>query len=333
MWTVLATLALTAATIAVKVLTQNPLSEDPRYQSHSVHAAIDAMRGYHNFLMYRTLSSFDLTTRRLVILWIVMALPAVKWRSRPMLFGQVLLIVGLSPVCLIFPRGGYMAYIPLMGWALYLGCLFDNLTRELADMLFLIRSRAVFKTAAFLAVAVFIVNLHAERIARYAGSFHEHQRLMSKLVERLKAVHPTLPQGTSILLVDDPVGPGYEMMFLAELVYHDPNLLLDRTKNSPSPLAENDQTYYDIVMAGGEDFRDVRAVGDPRPPVEVHLRQEAGGGHAVEIPEFAGRAVDLLTNAGQVHTVLDHSGKSVIAPSRVRWVRPRGEEWMAASIQ
>ena len=226
-----------------------------------------------------------------------------------------------------------MAYIPLMGWTLYLGCLFDNLTGELADMFFLVRSRAVFKAAAFLAVAVLVVHTHAEKIARYVGPFHEHQRLMSKLVERLRFLHPTLPRGSSILLVDDPVGPGYEMMFLAELVYHDPDLLLDRTKNTPSPLVENEQTRYDIVMAGGEDFRDVRAVADPRPPVEVHMRQEAGGGHAIEIPEFAGRAVDLLTNAGPVHTVLDHSGRSVIAPSRVRWVRPPGEEWMAASIQ
>jgi hypothetical protein len=189
------------------------------------------------------------------------------------------------------------------------------------------------KVAAFMVAAVWIVNTHAGRIAAYAGSFHEHQQQMRQMVERLRTLHPTLPHGASILLVDDPVGPGYEMMFFAELVYRDPDLLLDRTKNIPSPLTENPQTNYDIVLAGGLEFRDVRGVGDLRPPVDVHVRREDSGGYAVEIPEFAGRAVDLMTNAGELHTALDGSGKAAIAAARVRWVRPAGEEWMAAAVR
>jgi hypothetical protein len=328
---VLIAAALTIATIGVKVLTQNPLSDDTRYHSHSVHATIDAMRGYHHFLLYGSLSSDGMPGMKLVTLWAIMAILAVKWRSRPMLFGLGFLIVGLMPVCLIFPRGGYMAYIPLMGWVLYLGCLFDHLGDELADMLSLARFKHMVKLAAFIPVAALIANTHAGLIAPYARSFREHQQHIRGMVERLRQLHPNLSHGSSILLVDDPEGPGWEMMFLSQLAYRDPDLDLERTRNSPAPPTGNDLLRYDIVLAGGREFRDVRGIGDPRPPVEVRIEPLAGGSYTVEIPEFAGQTVDLLTGVGELHSVLDGSGRAEIHAARVRWVRPAGGEWMATA--
>ena len=62
-----------------------------------------------------------------------MAALALAFRLRPMKFGLCLMVTTLAPVCAIGPRGGYMLYLPLMGWALYLGSFFaagcDRLTR------------------------------------------------------------------------------------------------------------------------------------------------------------------------------------------------------------
>ena len=75
----------------------------------------------------------------------------------------------------------------------------------------------------------------------------------------------------------------------------------------------------------------VRGIGDPRPPVEVRIEPLAGGSYTVEIPEFAGQTVDLLTGVGELHSVLDGSGRAEIHAARVRWVRPAGGEWMATA--
>jgi hypothetical protein len=327
---VLASAALTVPTIAVKVLTKNPLSDDTRYRSHSLNATVDAMRGYHHFLLSGLLSSEGLPALKLVLLWIGMLVIAIKARSRPMQFGLGFLIVALMPVCLIFPRGGYMAYIPLMGWALYVGCLFELVTDELLQALCVIRFKSLVKLAAFVAAAAAIIAAHADRIAPYAGYFREHQHQMRGMIERLRTLHPKLPHGSSILLVDDPEGPGFEMLFLAQLAYHDPDLELDRTRMLPALPAGNDLIHYDMVLAGGADFRDVRGIDDPRPPVEVRVQSEGGGVFGVEIPEFAGQAVDLATRAGELHSVLDSCGSARISTERVRWIRPAGGEWMAA---
>ena len=42
-------------------------------------------------------------------------------------------------------------------------------------------------------------------------------------------------------------------------------------------------TRYDLVLAGGWEFRDVRNLSDMRPPVHARLKPETGG-YTIEIP-------------------------------------------------
>jgi hypothetical protein len=63
---VLATTALVAPTIAVKVLTRNPLSDDPAYAAHSVRATVEGMRTYQHFLLYNLISRDGLSTLELL---------------------------------------------------------------------------------------------------------------------------------------------------------------------------------------------------------------------------------------------------------------------------
>jgi hypothetical protein len=123
----LAAAALVVPTIAVKVLTHNPLGDDPRYAAHSLRATLDTACAYQNFLLYGDLYGGRLTAPGLLALWAAMAVAAVALRSRPMKFGLCFLIGSVLPVCLFDPRGGYVLYIPLIGWALYAGALFSRL--------------------------------------------------------------------------------------------------------------------------------------------------------------------------------------------------------------
>lgn len=343
--------ALVAPTIAVKVLTHNPLTEDSSYAHHSLRATVENMRGFHNFLLYGDIHSGGLSIPGLLALWAAMGAAAIVLRSRPMKFGLLFLIGSLLPVCLIDRRSGYMLYIPLMGWALYAGCLFQRLCGGLVRFASL-RPRAAMalKIAAFAAAAVPIVNLHAAGFAKYSASLQHDHNDMRRVIERLRKVHPQLARGSFLLLVDDPLPAGFTLVFLARLASGDPTLEVDRINTLREPPAGDELTRYDHVLAGGWDLHDVRGISDARPPVEISVRPSqigAGDGYTVEIPEFAGQTVDLALRMTQNRSfrvivwkcTLDPSGRAALAaPSgfspaaiQVQWVRLQGGNWMSAS--
>ena len=198
--------------------------------------------------------------------------------------------------------------------------------------------------AALAAVAVPIVHLHAERLAGPANGYRQEGANMRRMVERLRKVHPRLPRGSSLLVLDDPLPEGYFLLFMAQLAYADPSLRLDRTNMMSKPPIGDELTSYDYVLCTGWELHDVRGIGDPRPPVDVRL---VSGGHSVAIPELAGKTVDLGIGlfAGDRwersilrNVVLDSSGRAELpAPVptgsivRIEWVRPADGNWMSAS--
>jgi hypothetical protein len=62
-----------------------------------------------------------------------------------------------------------------------------------------------------------------------------------------------------------------------------------------------------------------------RPPVEVRLQSQT-----VQIPEFAGRALDLANRDGIQHVALDAFGTAP-RTTPIRWVRVDGGAWMSVA--
>jgi len=242
---VLLTAALTIPTIAIKVLTKNPLSDDSRYHGHSVQATLEALRAYHHFLLYGMLSPDGFSMGALVTLWVLLGSAAIMMRSRPMKFGLCFLVVALMPVCIIAPRGGYMMYIPLFGWALYAGSLFQRVCDDFAGGLNSPRVRAAVTCAALAATAALIVNTHAHVLAPEIALFRQRQSEVRRVVDRLREARPRLPRGASLLLIDDPLDSGYELLFLAQLAYADPTLVVDRLRGSPTG---EQLRHYNLVL-------------------------------------------------------------------------------------
>jgi hypothetical protein len=340
----------------MKVLTHNPLSDDPRYAAHTLHGAVAAYRGYQNFLLYGDLFAGGLTVVEVMALWIAMAAAAIALRSRAMKFGLAFLIVSMLPVCLIVPRNGYMMYIPVMGWALYIGALFRRACYGLLSLARLPHGAgAVVRVAVLAAVAAPVMHRHAELVHERSVWSQEEQRSMRRFVGELRKVHPKLARGSTLLLVDDPLREGYYLLFMAQLAYADPALTLYRTKMMNKPPSGDELTRYDYVLGGGWDVCDVRGVGDMRPPVEVRFNhQTADAKHymldrpEIEIPEFAGKTVDLTLRFIR-HTQSDHmivrnvaldesGGAELAAPvtigsvARMEWVRPAGGNWMSVCV-
>lgn len=348
----LATAALVVPTIAIKLLTRNPLSEDPRYVDHSFRAAVEAMRSFQNFLLYGDIFNAQLSGPALLALWVAMAVAAIVLRSRPMKFGLLFLIGSLLPVSLIGPRGGYMLYIPLIGWALYTGCLFQFLGDRLVRLLRLRPPWALaVKLAGFAAAVVLIMHVHEVKLAPYSGQFQAEQKDMRRVVEHLLAIHPRLTRGSALLLADDPLPISFGLMLIARIAYGDPTLTVDRIKMLRQPPAGDELTRYDHVLAGQWDLHDVRSLADPRLPVEVRFHPtqvEPGGAYTLQIPELAGQTVDLAlrttTETRSDRAILqdchlDSTGHApLLAPTafphstiQIRWIRPRGGAWISAS--
>jgi hypothetical protein len=345
--------ALVVPTIAVKVLTRNPLSDDPRYADHSWRGLVQGMRDYHSFLLYGNLFGGGLPIGKLLALWAAIAAAAMLLRSRAMTFGLCFLIVSLVPVCLISPRAGYMCYIPLMGAALYIGALFERL-RDLLFAWASLRPRpaAAAKWTALAAVAAVIIHAHAARLGPVSIRVRQEHDDLRRIIEQLQRAHPRLPRGASLLLVDDPLPDGFAVLFLARLAYGDPTLEVDRIKMLGVPPAGDEIIRYDYVLAGGWELRDMRGIGDARAPVDVGFRPRRvrpGAPFTIEIPDYAGQTVDLATStigAGLPQRAvvrnccrLDRCGRAtLVAPPdlhpgtvQIRWIRAQGgREWQAA---
>ncbi len=232
----LATAALVVPAIAVKVLTSNPLSNDPSYSGHSLHQWVENMRAYQGFLLYKDLFAGGFPVLALVALWTAMAAVALLVRSKPMIFGLSLLFVSLLPVCLIDRRGGYLLYLPAFGWALYATAFLERACAA-------VRRRSVLYLALLLAFAFTIPRLHAKRLNPYSQSYEREQSAMRSLMERLREARPRLPRRARILLMDDPLAPGYGPLLIARIAYHDPELEVDRLRTAPA-----DTSGYDVVL-------------------------------------------------------------------------------------
>jgi hypothetical protein len=345
----LAAAALVVPTIAMKVLTHNPLGNDPRYSPRSLRAVVEAACAYQNFLLYGDVVGARLSAAELLAIWAVMAAAAIALRSRPMKFGLCFLMVSILPVCLIEPHSGYMLYIPLMGWALYIGCLFQRVAGGLVRLA-PPRAGAAVKFAALAAAAALVIHVHSVKLKGYSVLERNAHAKMRRFIGRLRTIHPRLPRGSSLLLVDDPLPSGFAVLFLARLAYGDPALEVDRIKMLPAAPSEDDLIRYDYVLAGDPDLRDVRSVSDGRRPVQVRFHRPSTGlrdGYSAEIPEYASRTVDLATRGGSgdrsgpailTGCKLDSSGRVALpaprdplAAIRIRWVRPQGGNWMSAA--
>ncbi len=343
----LAVAALVVPTIAVKVLTHNPLSDDPCYSSHSLRAAIEAACAFQNFLLYGGLLDGKLSAAGLAALWTAMAAAAIALRSRPMKLGLGLLIVSLVPVCLITRRAGYMLYLPSMGWALYVGSLFSLLLSGLARLA-PVRWAAAVRFAGVAVSVLAVMHLHSVMLRGYSVLERNARNEMRRFIERLRKEHHELPPGASLLLADDPMPRGFAVLFIAQLAYYDPTLVVDRIKMLPNIPSGDDVIRYDYVLAGGWQLHDVRSISDGRAPVALRFHRSAlRDSYEVVIPEYAGQTVDVATRGSSgsgsgrsliARCELDSSGRAAVAwPAdspgtiQIRWVRPSGGDWMAAA--
>ncbi|MGI8742042.1 MAG: hypothetical protein ACR2NN_05645 [Bryobacteraceae bacterium] len=159
------------------------------------------------------------------VLWLALLVTALVLRSKALQFSWVFLFLTPLPVSFIETRGLYVWYVPLAGWAVYLATVIALASRPV---------RAVpAQAAVFVACAVLLSLAHFhDRPNRFRPNDGKNDQVRD-FERQIATLHPTLPKGAHILLLDDPFETNeWTPSSLMQLHYHDSTLEVQRFKQT-----------------------------------------------------------------------------------------------------
>jgi hypothetical protein len=249
---------------------------------------------YRQLLLDPGLGGTALLAGLLVALGVAAAL-----RNRVMLFGFLFANLALLPVCVIPGRGGFVWYMPMLGWALWAGSALWQLGSALSA-----RTRApAYSQAALLGVvAIAAYWLQAPRAAQLGGPYMQEQQPLRSLMTAARSASPALPAGSRILLEADPADvTSFLPLFLLRLGYRDASLWVEPVAQLPGEDSPADAGLYAMtIRRAGSGFR---AATHPRSEVarvQVVLSPgvvHRGQGVRAEFPAgFAGCEIGVAYN-------------------------------------
>jgi len=201
---------------------------------------------------------------------------AAAMRNRVMLFGLLFANLALLPVCVIPGRGGFVWYIPMLGWALYGGSALWQLGSALAA---LVRTPAYWQAALLGVVAIAAYWFQAPRAAELGAPYIEEQQPLRSLMTAARSASPRLPAGARILLEGDPADvTSLIPLFLLRLGYRDARLWVEPVAQLP----ENDSPAEASLYA-------------------MTIRRAGSGYRVATYPQTGATPVQVATSPGVVH--------------------------------
>jgi hypothetical protein len=246
-WLVWVTGAMAAAFAAGRVLTeQGGIGNVGHYQvTLSAGEYFTKVAHYLNELFYAP-NWFDIP-RAAMFTVLLLAVGAVS-RSRALLLSAVLFVGGIVPMAFIDPRALSAVYIPLAGLSTFAGVLLSFACNGLRRL----SSSHAWQPLAFFAVfgltALFLVRMHPGNEHVYVASSEQYRQIRNAR-EQFQQLHPTLPEGSRILIFETPFpqySPGYNNLFMLRLAYRDASLEITekaRLEENGEPLIPSDYDY------------------------------------------------------------------------------------------
>ena len=296
---VLLTGVLTLAVMAVKV---PALSDNPLYRSkYSPAYLLSNVSHYVGMLVFR---EHFFGPDWLIVLAVVAALVCVAARKPVALFGLCYGFAALLPVVTVPARGGFVLYLPLVGFALFAGEMFAaaigaarRVLPAAAKTPFWTRfsQACVFVTVG---AGLFVIHSrHWHEQSLYAGP---EEAAMRETVRILRAAHPTLPAGTRLLFLDDPL-PKYRatLPVLIQAAYHDPSLCVERQNNYATPIDPAEYAIFDYLVSirdGQWEEQRVPPIRWEGPEIQVTFTPstvEPGRPIQMRVGNYADAAVDI----------------------------------------
>ena len=230
---------------------------------------------YLDELFYRT--DWFTAGRTAAFLFVLLAVAGLL-RSRALAFSVCVFALGILPMAFIGPRSLSAVYIPLAGLAIYLAILlvwcrdlFLNFLKRWvshkpggAQAWHAATPGAVLL---FALTAYGLVHVHL-RLGYFYQAWQKEYGQIRSVMDQLPRLHPTLPKGARILVVQDPFGEfNWASRFIAGLVYRDPYLPVDRLPSMQKKPDAAEIAKYSIRLTYEDGkLRDLSAAEVPLGP-------------------------------------------------------------------
>ncbi len=236
---------MTALCMAWKTFAPNPLSSNigqaytPRLDLAFIgHAYLSY---YQQLVLAPSLGGTALLVGLLVAFGVAAAM-----RNRVMLFGLLFANLALLPVCVIPGRGGFVWYIPMLGWALFGGCALWQAGSAVSS---LTRAPAYWQAALLGVVAIAAYWFHAPRAAQLGAPYSQEQQPLRSLMTAARSASPRLPAGARILLEGDPADvTSLIPLFLLRLGYRDASLWVEPVAQVSGEDSQADAGLYAMTI-------------------------------------------------------------------------------------
>jgi hypothetical protein len=254
---------LTVAALAAKVpvLSENPLYQPQRSPAYLLHNASH----YVGMLVFREQPFGTIWFIVLVALASTIC-PAAR---RPVaLFGLSYGLVALLPIVPVPARDGFVLYLPLVGFALFSGDLLVA-AWQAAQRFLPMSVRKPFwmslgQTSLFVALAAGLYVIHSLHWHDPSQDTDGEDAAMRKTVGLVQAALPTLPVGTRLFFLDDPLPKNrFTLPLLIQAAYHDPSLSVARQNNAATPIEPAEYAIFDYAVS----IRDGQWKAQRLPPI------------------------------------------------------------------
>jgi hypothetical protein len=182
------------------------------------------------------------------VLLAAVLLLAIAWKAgqKHLLLMWFFIFITPLPITFLPGRGGGCLYIPLVGWAIFLGSLLVSLAGMLAKAPLL---RALPPAAAPVALALAFTawqwSWSARQEAAVMSWMQDEGKRTAAVLQQIQEVQPAVRPGARIYVRND-VFPGYDTKYLFELNYRDRSVevwLEQQAKFAPADLDKMDYIF------------------------------------------------------------------------------------------
>jgi len=200
---------------------------------------LDSTTAFLNTLFYQPTEGGFFGPWRLLLAAVLLLAIAWKAGQRHLLLMWFFIFITPLPITFLPGRGGGCLYIPLVGWAIFLGTLIVSLGGLVAKAP-LVRTLppAAAPVALALAFTVWQWNWSARQETAVMSWMQDEGKKTAAVLQQIQAVQPAVRPGARIYVRND-VFPGYDTKYLFELNYRDRSVevwLEHQSKFAPADL-------------------------------------------------------------------------------------------------
>jgi hypothetical protein len=256
-------------------LSPQGLANSPPYITHFTWSIF-----FHDtqvYLGYLTYWDRPLTATGVVLFYGLLAALALLLRSRVMWFGLLFFQITLLPVSFVTARDGFVLYLPLVGFALYLAVFLTWIKDQCLKIAPHPLSESIALPLLFVLTAFTLGVIHALHWRPAPDTEFSGIRITK---EQLTAMYPKLPHGSRLLFVESGLDNGFwDLLFTLRLAYRDGDLFITQLNGPREQRIPIDKLgHYDHIFTYEADHYVELDNSDASKSVRLRLVKEATPG-------------------------------------------------------